>query len=116
MTKVKLVRLVVSSYSGILDEDVVVTTEVKDQKQLISLIVKNLTSDDQSIAKSYNERITQKNLVENLEGNLSDDICSLGLDEETYILILQNDSADITEDFEKVFDNFIDKLYSLSTW
>jgi hypothetical protein len=114
MTKVKLVRLVGSGYSGMFDEHVVQVAEVKDQKQLISLIVKSLTSDDQEIAKSYNARITQKNLVENLEGDLSNNICSLALDEETCILILQNASADITEDFEKVFDNFIDELYQLN--
>ena len=113
MTKVKLVRLIGSGYSGMLSEDVVITAEVKDQKQLISLIVKSLTSDDQSVAKSYNERITQKNLVENLEGDLSNDICSLALDEEMCILILQNESANISENFEKVFDDFIDELYQL---
>jgi aspartyl-tRNA synthetase len=37
------------------------------------------------------EKITRNNLVENIEGDLSNDICLLGLDEENYVMILQNE-------------------------
>lgn len=112
MTKVKLVRLVVSGHVGVLSVDEVITSQVKDQKQLISLVVKNLTSADQNIAKSYFERITQKNLIDNIEGDLSNDISLLGLDEENYIMILQNELADSSQDiFAQLHDKFIDELY-----
>ena len=115
MTKVKLVRLVVSGHVGVLDCEEIITSQVKDQKQLISLIVKNLSSDDQEIAKSMFERITRNNLVDNIEGELSSDVCLLGLDEENYIMILQNELANSSEDiFAELHDKFIDELYQLN--
>ena len=112
MTKVKLVRLVVSGHVGVLSADEIITSEVKDQKQLISLVVKNLTSADQNIAKSYFERITQKNLIENIEGDLESGICLLQLDEENYVMILQNDFADTpASNLAAIHDSFVDEMY-----
>jgi len=113
MTKVKLVRLVVSGHVGVLSADEIITSEVKDQKQLISLVVKNLTSADQNIAKSYFERITTKNLIDNIEGDLESAICLLQLDEENYVMILRNDFADTcSTEFAVLHDSFVDELYS----
>jgi len=115
MTRVKLVRLVVSGHAGVLSADEIITSQVKDQKQLISLVVKNLTSADQNIAKSYFERITQKNLIENIEGDLNNDMCLLSLDEENYVMILQNQAADTLEsNFAALHDSFVEELYELN--
>lgn len=112
MKKVKLVRLVVSGHVGVLSADEIITSEVKDQKQLISLVVKNLTSADQNIAKSYFERITQKNLIDNIEGDLESGICLLQLDEENYVMILQNDLADTAaSNLAAIHDSFVDEMY-----
>ena len=112
MKNVKLVRLVVSGHTGVLSADEITTSAVKDQKQLISLVVKNLTPADQNIAKSYFERITQNNLIDNIEGDLDNDICLVQLDEENYVMILQNEFANTPEsNFAAIHDSFIEELY-----